>query len=359
MLQTDGILTSSNELPLEVIHRNHTGIKRHVTLHLNLRCIVHDTLDDGGLILGHAVGSDGEEKVTVGDDVIIRQLHAIVPIVENQVIVTTVGIEQEHLIVDVVDDGIAHAGLTGPSAEEFAVTPSIQAECIPTRLVVDEDVVLRNGNLGQFTLDGEVVDSQRHCTLGSVTASHADVPCQIQVATACELGAKHSVHRHGLAGHFLIADGLAVGSKVGVEVVTCIGPVASVDGVIELYGKACGVVALAVLLDIVADVDVLDVLLARIEQVGIDVDAASAVSHTGRDTTQSTVTTGIVAEVPCAVFGIAGQADATTVHRLVIGHVIAAHGARCRQNAVDAPSLGQSGGSLVTHHIKRLAGVQH
>ena len=142
LLQVEGVVGSSNGLSAGVVDDDGTGIGSHIAAHLEGRCLVDDILQHGGLGLGYLGRGNREVVITVGHDVIIGQLLAIVPVVENQVEVATVGIQQEHLVVGAIHDGIAHTGFAGPCAEEFAVTPSIQSQGIPTGQVVDKDVVL-------------------------------------------------------------------------------------------------------------------------------------------------------------------------------------------------------------------------
>ena len=125
-----------------------------------------------------------------------------------------------------------------------------------------------------------------------------------------------------------------------------------------MHGKTGAVITLTVLLDIVGHIDILNILAASIEQVGIHVDTPRAIGHTGRDTTQGAVITGIVTKVPRAVLGIAGQVHTAAVHRLGVSLVIAAHSAGSAEDTVDAPCLRQGCCSLVAHHVKHLVGTQ-
>lgn len=143
VVEAHAVSTASHGLAVEVIDGDGTAIGYLPAAHLKHRGIVEHLLDDGGrrdldsLALG-----DREVVVTVGDDVIVGQLLAVVPVVENQVVVTAIGIQEEDLVVDTGNDGVAHAGLARPCAKEFAVTPSIESQSVPARQVVDEDVVL-------------------------------------------------------------------------------------------------------------------------------------------------------------------------------------------------------------------------
>ena len=195
-------------------------------------------------------------------------------------------------------------------------------------MVVDIDVVLRCRNGGEFTAHAEIVDANRHGSIGSSAAGHGDVPGKVEVAATRNGHIEHITHFHCLARHAGITSRLAVGSKIGAELVASTGPVASVNRVVELHGKTCGIRALAVFFHIIAYSHILNVFPACVEQVSIEVDAACSIGNACRDAAKRAIASVIGTKVPCAVLGIAGKVHTSTVHGLRVGQVKASHGAR-------------------------------
>ena len=120
----------------------------------------------------------------------------------------------------------------------------------------------------------------------------------------------------------------------------------SIERVVELHSETGGIAALAVFLHIVAHLHILQVFPASIEEVSIHIDASCAVGHTRGYTTYGAIVVIVLAEVPDAVLGIAGQVGATGIHGVVFGALISAHQSGSSCLAVYAPSFWHGSGGL-------------
>ena len=218
-------------------------------------------------------------------------------------------------------------------------------------------------NSRQLTRQLEVVDGQRHSTSGIVARGDRDVPSQIEIDTRLHLGIQHSADSAHVARNGSIALCGGISSKRRAEVVACRSPVAAVYRVVHLNGETCGIVALAILLDIVADVQVLDILNTSVQEVRVDIDTTCAVSHSGRDATNGTVAAVVLSKVPQTILGIRRQTGATSIHGLIQSNSIGPQRTGSRGLAVDAPRCGQCSIGSSTHQIeillsRELIGIQ-
>ena len=144
----------------------------------------------------------------------------------------------------------------------------------------------------------------------------------------------------GADGHNLGTGGGGIRGEIGVEVLTCTAPVDTIGGYVELYGKACGIVTVTVLLDVVVESQFGNGLIAGIVQAGHHIDAAgAAIDGSGQAAHRAVAGHTAGSEVPGAVLGIAGQAGATGVHDSGRSIGIAAHGAGRVHLAFHTPSL--------------------
>ena len=238
-----------------------------------------------------------------------------------------------HLVGHAVDHSAAAGGLC-------LGTVNTHQQAAPLGHILNVDVaglVLR----GKRGVDNDVVDGQTHRLVGAAATGHTDVPGQIQVA------AGGNVHHELLAVDGSSADGDHLGTdrggirgKIGVEVIACAVPVDTIGRDVKLHGKAGGIIAVAVLLDVVVQRQLGDGLVAGIVQACHHADAAGATVDRGRQAAHRAVaghTAG--SEVPGAVLGIAGQAGAASVHDSGRSIGIAAHGAGRVHLALHTPSL--------------------
>ena len=265
----------------------------------------------------------------------------------------TVHIERPNLVGHAVHHGAAGGG-TG------LTSVNSHAEGAPLGHILDVNVaglVLR----GKSGIDDHIVNRQAHCLVGAATAGNADVPCQIQVTACCKVQLELlACDGSGADGHNCSALGGSIRSEVGVEIVTSAAPRVTIGRDVELHGKAGGVVAIAVLLDVVVECQLGNGLVTRVVQAGHHADATGTTVDRGRQSTHRAVT-GIAAgsKVPGAVLGIAGKASTARVHDGGRCRSKAAHSARGVHLALHTPSLRhverRSLGCVIPHAVKVLS----
>ena len=220
----------------------------------------------------------------------------------------SIHVKRPHLVGHSVDYGTAGSSLSGSTIDSHVhIAPLGHILYINVARLV-----LR----GKGSVDDNIVNRQTHRLVGASATGDTDVPCQVQVA-ACS-----KVHLELLAcdcssvdRHYFSTLGGSIGSKIGVEVLTCIVPRDAIGRYIKLYGKTGGIVTIAILLDVITEGQLGDGLIARIAQAGHHVDTACATINSGGQTAHRAIArhaTG--SEIPSTVLGITGQARATRVH---------------------------------------------
>ena len=223
-------------------------------------------------------------------------------------VLCSIHVKRPHLVGHAVDYGSAGSSLSGATIDGH-----VHIAPLGHILYIDvTGLVLR----GKGSVDDNIVNRQTHRLVGTSATGDTDVPCQVQV-TACS-----KVHLKLLAcdcssvdGHYFGALGSSIGSKIGVEVLTCIVPCDTIGRYIKLYGKTGGIVTIAILLDVITEGQLGNGLIARIAQAGHHVDTACTTVNSGGQTAHRAVTghaTG--SKIPSTVLGIAGQARTTCVH---------------------------------------------
>ena len=127
------------------------------------------------------------------------------------------------------------------------------------------------------------------------------------------LGVERLANVDNLAGNVGIAFSLIIWVELSIEVTASRSPVASVNRVIHLHSKSSSVASLAILLDVVAYLYVLQVFACAVEEVGIHVDGACAIGYACRDATHGAVFVVVLTKVPESVLSIAGQRYSTGI----------------------------------------------
>ena len=217
--------------------------------------------------LGHLTSGEAQVIVAVGADAVSQVLGATVGEVES--VAVAIHVDSPHFVGNTIYNGAALGQIT------------VKVEVTPLGHVFHIDVgtlVLR----GKSGVNHHIVECQTHGLAGARAGSHADVPCQIHHLA----GSK--VHLELLAGNRCGGDGHcggacrgSVGCEIVVEISPGTGPVSAIGRSVELHSKALGVVAIAILLDVVAKGELTQWLASGILDACHHVDASRAVGNCG------------------------------------------------------------------------------
>ena len=97
--KAQGVLASSELLAIDVVNLNHSREAGDVGAHCDCCFAVGHVLNNSRYFnFSHTILVNLELVVAIGGDVVVRQLLSIVPVVEDEVIVATLGVEQEHFV---------------------------------------------------------------------------------------------------------------------------------------------------------------------------------------------------------------------------------------------------------------------
>ena len=183
--------------------------------------------------------------------------------------VIAVHVERPHLISNAVDHSTARCG-------HRLATVHSQIQVTPLGHVLNVDVarlVLRS----KSGINHNIVNRQAHSLVGAGSTGDADVPSQIQVGTCSQIDFELLVSNRCCAdGHHLGTCRSGIRSEVGIEVFTRIVPRDTIVRDVQLNGKACSVISVAVLLNVVIKGELGDGFIACIVQTSHQVDAARA-----------------------------------------------------------------------------------